>query len=230
MADSRLVVLVPFLTHIEPACERGLRLLEQKGHVVRRVQASAAIDRTRSELATRALADGFDDILWVDADITFDDDAVDRLRAHDAPLVAGLYAKRGVKDFAFYLEDDTTDVRFGVGGGLVPIRYVATGFLLTRRQVYLDIQQSFGLPVCNASFGAEVIPYFLPMVIADGAKGYWYLGEDFAFCERARQAGHRVLADTTIRLGHIGKYTYSWEDVGISVPRSATVDFKRPSE
>jgi hypothetical protein len=225
MSAARGVVLVPFLTHIEPACERGLRVLEEKGYEVRRAQASAAIDRTRSELATRALADGFDEIMWIDSDIAFDDDGVDRLRAHDAPVVAGLYAKRGQKDFAFIPEEGAESLRFGVGGGLLAVRYAATGFLLTRRRVYDDIARTFALPLCNASFGVPSIPYFLPMVISDPAKGYWYLGEDFSFCERARQAGHQVLADSTVRLGHVGKYTYGWEDVGASVPRSATVDF-----
>jgi len=67
------------------------------------------------------------------------------------------------------------------------------------------------------------------MVIADG-QGYWYLGEDYAFCERARQAGHKVIVDTTIRLGHVGRYTYGWEDAGQAVPRvpGATFTFRRP--
>ena len=42
----------------------------------------------------------------------------------------------------------------------------------------------------------------------------WYLAEDFAFCERARQCGYTILADTTIRLGHIGSCEYSWEEAG----------------
>jgi len=72
------------------------------------------------------------------------------------------------------------------------------------------------------------VPYFLPMVLADPG-GYWYLGEDYAFCERARQAGHKIVIDTTLRIGHIGSYTYGWEDAGQAVPRvtSATFRFDR---
>jgi GT2 family glycosyltransferase len=54
---------------------------------------------------------------------------------------------------------------------------------------------------------------------------YWYLGEDFAFCERARRSGYRIFADTTIRLRHIGNYGYSWEDAGSQLPRYATYHF-----
>jgi GT2 family glycosyltransferase len=38
--------------------------------------------------------------------------------------------------------------------------------------------------------------------------GPWYLAEDYAFCERARQCGFKIMADTTIRLWHIGEYAY----------------------
>ncbi len=31
-------------------------------------------------------------------------------------------------------------------------------------------------------------------------------------CERARRAGYRLYPDTTIRLGHVGSYAYTWED------------------
>lgn len=223
MATSRRpIVLCPFLTHIEPACDRGLRELERAGYEVRRHQSTAAIDRSRSDAASSALADGAEAILWIDSDVVFELSTVERLCAHDLPIVAGLYAKKGVRDFAVHLEPDTKELRVGEGGGLYDVRYVGTGFLYTDRVVYEDIRRSFGLPVCNTRFGAKTVPYFLPMVVADeqGPPGsYWYLGEDYAFCERARQAGHKIVVDTTLRLGHLGKYTYGWEDAGQQIQR-----------
>jgi hypothetical protein len=221
----RCVVLVPYGSSIEPACERGLRVLEARGLEVRRYPSTAAIDRTRCDMATAALADGFDELMWIDADIQFDPDDVERLRGHDLPVVAGLYPKKGVQELAVHLEPGTTALEVGEGGGLVDVRYVATGFLLIQRLVFDDVQRHFSLPVCNARFGQASVPYFLPMVIADDGGGYWYLGEDYAFCERARQAGHQIVVDTTIRLGHIGKYTYGWEDAGHAIPRVARATF-----
>lgn len=227
----RAVVLVPYLTHIEPACEDGLRALERTGLPVRRFAATAAIDRTRSEMATAALRDGFDELIWIDSDIQFAPDAIEQLRGHDLPIVGGIYAKKGVQDFAAHLEPGTTELQVGSGGSLLDVRYLGAGFLCTQRIVYDDIQRTFSLPTCNTRFAAPAVPYFLPMVITD-APGYWYLGEDYAFCERARQAGHKIVVDTTIRLGHIGRYTYGWEDAGQAVPRvpSATFSFRRDSD
>ena len=224
----RPVVLCPYLGHIEPACDRGLRELERAGYDVRRHAASAAVDRARCDLATATLADDVDAILWIDADVSFTLAEVERLCAHDLPLAAGLYAKKGVADFAVHLLRDTTELHVGDGGGLTEVRYVGAGFLYTQRAVYDDIQRTFGLPVCNTRFGTPSVPYFLPMVIADDgdpAGGYWYLGEDYAFCERARQAGHRVVVDTALRLGHVGKYTYGWEDAGAPVERVTGATF-----
>jgi hypothetical protein len=47
----------------------------------------------------------------------------------------------------------------------------------------------------------------------------WYLGDDYSFCERARQCGYKIMADTSIRLWHIGNYAYGWEDAGQDRPR-----------
>jgi hypothetical protein len=68
-------------------------------------------------------------------------------------------------------------------------------------------------------------PYFLPMVMPSGDV-HIYLGEDFAFSERARQSGFRIYADTSIRLQHIGIYGYGWEDVGEGLPRRASYQIK----
>ncbi|MBL0216792.1 MAG: hypothetical protein IPQ07_23295 [Myxococcales bacterium] len=232
MSTSRCLVLAPFLTHIEPACERGLRELERRGLAVRRYAATAAVDRTRCEAASSALADGYDEIVWIDSDISFDPDDVEKLRTSPHPIIAGAYAKKGARALALQPEPGTRELRLGEGGGTIAVRYVGAGFLLTRRPVFDDIQRTFSLPVCNTRFGAPMIPYFLPMVIADPARAgaYWYLGEDYAFCERARQAGHQTFVDTTIRLGHVGSYTYGWEDAGQAVTRVTGVAIGFPPD
>jgi hypothetical protein len=223
---QRVRVLVPYLTHIEPDCERGLRELETAGYRVHRFAATAAIDRSRSDLATQALADGAEWLMWIDSDISFELASVDQLLAHDRPFVAGIYAKKGVRGMAVYLEDGTRELVVGTEGKLYDVRYVGAGFTLVHRKVYDDVQRHFSLPICNTRFGLPSVPYYLPMVIAEPGGTYWYLGEDYAFCERARQAGHMVTVDTTIRLGHVGKYVYGWEDAGMAVPRVTTGTFR----
>jgi hypothetical protein len=159
---------------------------------------------------------------------------------------------------------ETKTIIFGEGGGVFEIRYAATGFLYTKRQVYLDIQRECNLPVCNLQFNKPLVPFFMTMVVeveddergsevgdrrsesgavgrpattegeaspltphhSPAAKRYWYLSEDFAFSHRARQAGYKIYSDSTIRLGHIGRYSYAWEDAGTSLNRYSTFHFQ----
>ena len=69
--NEACVVLVPIGSHVEPECERSLVRLEARGYSVRRVSGYAAIDQGRSQMATDALADGFEEIMWVDSDVGF---------------------------------------------------------------------------------------------------------------------------------------------------------------
>jgi hypothetical protein len=84
-------------------------------------------------------------------------------------------------------------------------RYSGCGFLFGRREVYERMRTQLALPECNKHFGRPIVPYILPLLIPHRG-GHWYLSEHYAFCERARQCGFRVMADTTIRLEHVGSY------------------------
>lgn len=223
---KRCVVLVPFNGFIHPECEDALKELERRGYVVRRVGGYAAIDQGRNQMVTDALMAGFEETLWIDSDVGFHPDDVGRLRSHSEPIVTAIYPQKGKRALASHILPGTKNVTFGQGGGLVELLYAATGFMLVRREAYLGIQRSLELPVCNERFGHAMIPFFLPMIhkIDDG---HWYLAEDYSFCERARQSGFKIWADTRIRLWHVGWYRYGWEDAGIDRPRfdSFTLNF-----
>jgi hypothetical protein len=231
MDPRRCVILVPFATTITPPCERALEELERRGYDVRRVGGYAAIDQGRNQMATDALLDGYEETLWIDADVDFHPDAVDRLRSHQLPIVCGIYPQKGKRAIASHVMPGTPKMVFGKDGGLAEILYAGAGFLLIRREVYLTVQERLKLPMCNERFGIPLIPFFYPM-LHSCEDGCWYLAEDYAFCERARQAGFQVMADTTIRLWHIGNHAYGWEDAGVDRKRFDTfvLNFGPPTD
>jgi len=214
---SKCVILVPAHQYIEPLTDLSLRQLESRGYRVRRLYGYASPDRARNRLATEAINEGFEELMWVDADIGFEPHFVDVLRRHDLPLVCGLYPSTVTRNLACQLLPETRQVNFGRAGGLLEIRYVAAGFLYTRRQVYLDIQEKERLPLCDETTRA-IVPYFMPMIVKDEGA-HWYLGDSYAFCERARRCGYPLFADTSLRLQHLGNYPHSWEDAGGGVER-----------
>lgn len=200
--------------------------LRNRGYAVKMLYNCMYLDKSRSYLATKALSDGYDELMWIDSDMVFNPDSIEELRAHGLPMVCGLYPLKS-KDggLASKMFGSCKKLTFGSKGGLTEIRYAATGFFYTRGEVYARIKEKFNLPVCKGDDYGDIVPYFYPMIAYDGEK-YSYMGEDISFCERARQCGYKIYADTTIRLAHIGKYRYSWEDIPGERPRTSNFEIE----
>jgi len=64
------------------------------------------------------------------------------------------------------------------------------------------------------------------MIVPQGGDKMHYLGEDWAFSYRLGQVGITPLADTSIRLWHWGRYSFSWEDAGSTVQRYRTYTYQ----
>lgn len=237
-SPGRCAVLVPYQGRIVSQCQSALLELERRGYVVRRVAGYSQIDQARNDIGSAALVDGFQETLWIDSDIGFDPNDVEKLRRHGLPIACGIYPKKGKRELAIHILPGTQSLRFGINGGLHEILYGATGFLHVRREAYQTMIDTLSLPVCNEHSRCPMWPFFQPMIrtapgktgiAADSdasRKGHWYLSEDYAFFHRARLCGIPVIADTTIRLWHIGDYSYSWEDAGIDRQRFADFDFR----
>ncbi len=225
----RCIILVPFTDHIVQACDDALKELERRGYPVRRVRGYAAIDQGRNQMATDALMEGFEETLWIDSDVGFHPDSVDQLRSHNLPIVCGIYPQKGKRALASHIVPGTPRLEFGRDGGLREFMYAGTGFLLVRREVYLTVQKKLDLPMCNERFQHPMIPFFHPM-LNPYEDGYWYLAEDYAFCQRARCCGFKIMADTTIRLWHYGMYGYGWEDAGVERERHSAFTLHFPEK
>jgi hypothetical protein len=227
VAPQRCVVLVPFQGRIVSQCQAGLIELERRGYTVRRVEGYSAIDQARNQLASDALADGFQETFWIDSDVGFRPDDVARIRNHGLPISCGIYPKKGKRELAIHIIPGTPSFQFGGQGGLNELLYCGAGFLHVRRIVYETMIEKLALPRCNEHVGRPLRPFFQPLVrtaprkalnqeaeaapLADTSRapGHWYLAEDYAFCHRARECGFAIVADTTIRLWHVGDYAYS---------------------
>lgn len=224
---KRCVILVPFQGRIVSQCQTALVELERRGYTVRRIEGYSAIDQARNQLASDALADGFEETFWIDSDVGFQPDDVARIRNHGLPLCCGIYPKKGKRELAVHIIPGTPSFQFGRKGGLNELLYGGTGFLHIRRVVYETMIEKLSLPKCNEHRGRPLWPFFQPTIRPaprpsqdqPAPPGHWYLAEDYAFCHRARECGFAVVADTAIRLWHVGDYAYGWEDAGIDRDR-----------
>jgi hypothetical protein len=123
MNPNRCVILVPFATYIAPGCERGLIELQRRGYEVWRVGGYAAIDQGRNQMATDGLAAGFQETFWIDSDIEFHPDAIERMRSYNLPIAGGVYARKGARALGSQTLPGTAKLGVGKGGGLCEILY-----------------------------------------------------------------------------------------------------------
>ena len=216
MNNSTCVVLCPVAKTIEPETESGLTELANRGYPVRFLRGGSQVDLVRSAMASQALHDGFEELMWIDSDIRFDPNDVDRLREHGVPIVAGLYPKKDRNEFACQFKGPGPVV-FGDGGGLLEMKYVGMGFTLIRRVVFDNVKDDCGLDSCGGGYdpALKVVPYFIPMVVGNLDGACEYLSEDYSFCCRA-SVRYTILADTRIKLGHVHRHVKTWDDF---VPR-----------
>ena len=118
---AKCVILMPVGGAIEPACEESLRKLEQRGYPVWRVRGYSAIDAARNQIATDALAQGFDELIWIDSDVVFRPEDVERLRSHCLPFVCGIYAKKSRREPVVLEDHEMGELQFACDGD-----YIAT--------------------------------------------------------------------------------------------------------
>ena len=114
MDPRRCVILVPFSSTIIPPCERALEELERRGYDVRRVGGYAAIDQGRNQMATDALLDGYEETMWIDADVGFHPDSVERLRSHALPMVCGIYPQKAKRALACHVLPGAPSITFNI--------------------------------------------------------------------------------------------------------------------
>jgi hypothetical protein len=218
----------------------------------------ALISRTRSQLATKFLHDesvkDADVMVIIDDDVQFQPEdlwrIVDGAREHNC-LYGGVYFTRERVPHSASLGLNETPMRFQAydddGNRLPPnpveIRYLATGFMAIPRTVlaamlvteYEEKQGYHTIEYCERGGGdLPFYDFFRTFVIEDediadrSRKVAHYLSEDWAFGERARQAGYRTLADQSIMLGHRGVVTLTAFDA--AQPGHALTEAGEPSK
>ncbi len=209
---SRCVVLVPFHRFIEPACETGLRGLEHLGFVVRRFRADEGMALSCSLAVSDALRDGFEEMMWIDADMAFDSGDVDRLRSLGLPIASGVYRRPSGRGPAWSADEVHCTKTFEPLSEALEVAHAEAGFLLTRREVYLAMTQRTDLRACSRRTGGTFYPFFAPLVVRE-SEAPEYLTASSSFCVRARRCGFSIVCDPRVRPSPIVPFAASWEDL-----------------
>lgn len=154
------------------------------------------IEDARNALAAEALAGDSTHLLFIDADMVFPPDALQRLLVHDVPIVGALYFNRRPPFQPIVMRANHRDWHADESllghvydypkDQLVEVDATGCGFMLVQRAVLQAIAKDDPLHP----------PWF---------TRYPGLSEDFSFCVRAIEKGFPVFVDTSLKLGHVGK-------------------------
>jgi hypothetical protein len=113
---------------------------EISGHFL---QGQSLVSRARNWLTGDFLATDYTHCLWVDCDIIFTPQDVERLASHDEAIVGGFcpFKKDGELSLAAEFSPDfpPPDER-----GLLPMRYMGARFLFVRRDVFERMLAAYG--------------------------------------------------------------------------------------
>ena len=182
------------------------------------IPGDALISRSRSILGSVFLRSQCDVLLSVDSDIYFDPgqavEMVERCyRGKD--VIAGLYLTRSIQSQPAAMLPPHP-VTFQPNASPVEAPFVSTGFMATRHSVFAKLAKD--LPLChvgweNGGMKTSFYPFYQPYVIPWPGDENMYLSEDWAFCQRARDAGFKIWLDPTVRLGHLGQVMFTLEDL-----------------
>ena len=201
----KTMIAIPCMDMVPARFMASMLGLRRVGECRNYIGMNSLIYDTRNQIAQTAIREGIDRVLWLDSDMEFEPDLMERMSARideGREFVTGLYVSRKepIRPTIFRGMEirETEEGRKAVApvyanyprDSVFEIDACGFGIVMTTVRLLRDMTESYGLP-------------FTPVA------GF---GEDMAFCIRAKELGYPLWCDSSIKAGHIGQKVYTTED------------------
>lgn len=194
---KKILIAVPCMDMVSARFASSLATLKKGvGDCIVSFIIGSLIYDSRNRLAEYAVRIDADYILWLDSDMTFPPDVLERMMKvmdenKDIDILTGLYFRRST-----------------------PFTPVAFDVLETDEKGELVFENMDDVPdgireVAGCGFGCVLMKTDCLFDIAGKEGPVWFsplanVGEDCAFCMRARKYGYKIYIDPSIEFGHMG--------------------------
>lgn len=197
----KTLIAVPCMDQVAAPFAHSLACLQRIGDVMVSFQMGSLIYDARNNFAKMAINKDVDYVLWLDSDMIFPDDLLEKMIRHmedGKDIVTGLYFRRRAPFTpVLFSELEVTDEGghwkgaddYQVNGEPFEIAGCGFGCCMVRKTVLVDLALNYQT-------------WFTPF------KNF---GEDLAFCIRARDLGYKVWCDPKIKCGHVGQLVVNEE-------------------
>lgn len=194
----KILICVPCMDTIPSQFAHSLATLRKVGECAVTFQIGSLIYTSRNELAKKSVEMGADYVLWLDSDMVFSTDILEKLYEDrdKGDIITGLYFRR-VEPYSPVLFDKMeiddkgchwTDFK-EIPDDIFEVGACGFGCVFMPTNIFLDVVAKFG-------------DMFSPIAS---------VGEDLSFCWRARQCGYNIVCDPNVQLGHVGHYVITRE-------------------
>ena len=147
------------------------------------------IAENRTWLVNKAIMAECTHILFIDDDMIFPPDTLTRLLKHNKDIIGVVYHSRMFPPSPVVVLENGKVIPDKDLEPLMKCQHVGTGVMLINLEVFKKINR----------------PWFK---FETHENGCTIRGEDAWFCKQARVKDYKIWCDTTIKIGHIGDFTY----------------------
>lgn len=189
----KILIAVPCMDSVAAQFAQALAMLQKVGDCLVTFVIGSLIYNSRNDIVKQALKFECTHIMWFDSDMVFPPETLprllDKMEETGAEMVSGLYFRRvapfspvaysklEIKNGKAQWEDFKGELT-----GTHEVAGVGFGCVLMTTGMLLEMAAQYG-------------DFFGPLA---------NVGEDLAFCWRARQLGCKIVLDCDLKLGHVG--------------------------
>ena len=173
----------------------------------------------------------FTHLMFIDADIGFNGEAVTRLLQSDYDIACGIYPRKSIdwKSIPGFVKEDPTNLEQKAYGynlnfaqpknikvekGFTEVLDAATGFMCIKKEVFHKMKEAYpnlkytsDQIINNDRYSSKNCYAFFDCIIDE--KSNRYLSEDYAFCRLWQKIGGKIHADLQSPLTHYGTYPFA---------------------